>query len=295
MRTVAIFGFAPETRDIIHGINGETEVWSVNWAYRFNPPRIDRLFDVHLPEYLKDDKTRDLREHWQWLQQEHDFPIYMVEQMPEVPSSVAYPIDEISERVFSKMTVGPDNERDDYWVSGISYAMGMAIDEGVDRIELYGVEMERGTDVVYQRDGIALLCGLAMGRGIEVWRPEQSSFLKAKRYGFEATQMVSRASLEEHLGHYRIDEQLVLANLNRINGIVQERERALKAERNKTKRKDWRNLIQNAERKRAELQEKYQMILGAIQAIEHLIRVADLEEPELMLEPQMKHADAVEA
>ena len=33
MRTVALFGFGPSTRDLIHQVPHDTEIWSVNWAY----------------------------------------------------------------------------------------------------------------------------------------------------------------------------------------------------------------------------------------------------------------------
>lgn len=205
----------------------------------------------------------------------------MVEDFPEIPGCIPYPIEEVTEDVFQYMD-------GDYWTSGVSYMLGMAIYERVDRIELYGVEMNRGTDAAYQRDGVALLVGIAMGRDIDVWRPEQSKFLRAKRYGFDGGQMVGRASIQEHLSHYKFDEQEGLANLNRINGIVQERQKMVEKEKyNDRRRKEAQEQLDNATRKLASLEESYRMTLGAMQALEHLLEVADLQEPDLELVSQM--------
>lgn len=286
IRTIAIYGFAPETRGLIWESEAD-EIWSVNWAYRYDIPRIDRLFDVHLPELLRAEKIKEYRDHWEWLQEPHDFPIYMVEQMPEVPASVAYPVDELSDDIFRHMITGANDDSDDYWVSGISYAFGMAIHEGVDRIELYGCEMRKSSEVMYQRDGMALLAGIAMGRGIDVWRPEGSDFLNAKRYGFEASQMVSRASLEEHLSHYKIDEGKITGELNKVLGKLEDRERIVKHEKNIVKKKDAMELLTNAQVRFKELEKALQRTIGAMQAIEHLLAVADLQEPSLELKDEI--------
>jgi hypothetical protein len=285
MRTVALFGFGPKTRDLIHQVPHDTEIWSVNWAYKYDPPRIDRLFEIHIKEYLTSDWVIDLDDHWKWLQEEHDFPIYMTEKFDEVPNAIAYPVDELSDDLFEHLIRGPLDFSDDYWVSGMSYAFGMAIYEQVDRIELYGVEMVGGTDVAYQRDGIALLTGIAMGRGIDVWRPEITTFLRAKRYGFEATQMVSRASLEAHLEFYELDLDLIQSKLNRVNGIKEDRLRALEEETDEERIPKLESLYREAKEKYDRKFEAMQMTTGAVQAIKHLIATADLKEPDLKLEP----------
>lgn len=100
--------------------------------------------------------------------------------------------------------------------------------------------------------------------------------------------MISRASLEEHLSHYVIDREKGLAELNRVNGIVQDRERVWKAEKNnRVRRRDAKQLWENAKKKRAELDEALKMTIGAEQALQHLIAVADLQEPELDLVSEM--------
>lgn len=255
MRSVAIYGFGEKTRDLVWGTGAE--IWSINWAYRYNIPRIDRLFDIH-PRMLLQSEIQDYREHWVWMQEEHEFPIYTVEEFPEIPNSVAYPIEEITLDIFSHLYVGEDS--DDYWTSGVSYALGMAIHENVDRIELYGVEME--TDVKYQRDGVALLIGFAMGRGIDVWKPEGSGFLESKRYGFEGGQMVARSAIKEHIAHYTAERERILAELNRAAGIASKNGNADELEK---------------------LQKQLWMTDGARQSQEHLLKVADLQEVDLNL------------
>lgn len=281
MRTIALLGFSPDTRDLIDGVKDDVEIWSVNWAYRFLPPRIDRLFDVHRREILTTEKIEDYQKHWAWLQQEHDYPIYMIEEFPEVPNSVIYPIEEISKDVFGNMD-------GDYWTSGVAYMLGMAIHEQVDRIELYGIEMKGDTDVAYQKDGVAILSGIAMGRDIEVWRPEQSSLFRAARYGFEGGQMVPSRIVNDHLEHYKFEKEQTLNETNKMHGIVEERGRNLEKEQNEKRREEVQEEFNHAVQKLGDLRVRILMLEGAEQVLANLLAVADLEEPNFQLESRLR-------
>jgi hypothetical protein len=94
VRTVALVGFSPLTKHFAHDLPEETEIWSLNWAWKHALPRIDRLFEIHDDAYLAQPNAAS-RHHLDWLQEAHDFPIFMLpEARADVPSSVRYPFDE---------------------------------------------------------------------------------------------------------------------------------------------------------------------------------------------------------
>lgn len=200
----------------------------MNWIYNYDfLPRIDRLFEMHpiwiqaqskKPEYEKP------RKHWRWLQEQHPYPIYMLEYRPEVPACVPYPLDKVSRDLFG-VEVEYQNHRplSLEWLRGlfgkgargiwrgdqqirvfgssVDYMVGLAIYEKFRRIELYGVEMGSHTEYRYQRESLMLLIGIALARGIEIYMPENSIlFNKTKLYGLEGGQMIYRQDAERLYG-----------------------------------------------------------------------------------------------
>lgn len=201
MRSVALVGFAEPSRELVRNVSGDVEIWTLNRAWHFNFPRIDRLFELHTLEYLSDPNNQDTRgaadsgykTHWDWLHEKHDYPIYMIETYPEIPGAVRYPLEAVSEiyqglgrRVFT---------------STFDFMIALAIAEKYERIYIFGFEMATSTEYDYQRMGGHLLIGAALGRGIEVILPPDSMLVpKMKLYGYEGAQMISRQTLE---GYYR--------------------------------------------------------------------------------------------
>ena len=212
MRQVAIVGFASES--IQQDWPEDVEIWTLNNAWRYGFTRISRLFELHKVEQLTSLLGRESvweNQHWEWLRQSHDFPIYMIETDERIPTSRAYPLEEICADVFQKL------KREDaqvlYMTSSASYMMAMAIHERVERIYLAGVEMASGTEFAYQRDGITYMIGLANGRGIEVVLSNKSGLMRARLYSYEGGQTVSIQVIQEHLRAYR--EQMVQAAATR--------------------------------------------------------------------------------
>lgn len=56
----------------------------------------------------------------------------------------------------------------DYFSNTIDFMMALAIYEGYQEINLYGVNMAHETEYAYQKAGVDFWCGMAMGRGIKV-------------------------------------------------------------------------------------------------------------------------------
>ena len=177
MKTVAIVGKAPNFQ-FPEGV----ERWGINnlalmLPNGWNFDAWDRWFDVHTRGHI----LKHRAEAWRWYRSwgSDPRPIYMVREDPLVPASVAYPFD----RVQQAFAWGGDVE--EFFTSSVDYMLALAILEGFERIELYGVDMwdaphERGV----QRNGAHYWIGIARGRGIDVHIPDESSLCKIERmYG----------------------------------------------------------------------------------------------------------------
>ena len=245
------------------------EMWSVNFAWRYDVPRIDRLFEIHPIEvlafngYMGDPASED-RKHFKWLQKEQDFILYtyadytgpnvldklgdllesnlaeekiteevynkyslqyaeIIKDPPRFPSSVPYPF-EILDDIFENFN-RENRPGQVYMPSTISYMLAMAIHEGFDRIEMYGVEMATdaggamGTEYVYQKAGTEALLMYAMGKGIEVYLPEHCKLMNIKPY-HKGLQMITRQTLESMKKQYeqfRVDS---ISQNNHFRGQV---------------------------------------------------------------------------
>jgi hypothetical protein len=95
-------------------------------------------------------------------------PVYMLEQRPEIPSSVAYPKDRILE------TFGPY-----FFTSSLAWMFALALcQDGIEEIGLWGVDMAAHEEYGYQRAGCQHFIWLAKERGIKVTVPPESDLLR---------------------------------------------------------------------------------------------------------------------
>lgn len=206
-RTVAITGSHPVTREHVPWSKKHVDVWVFNEAAGIGwPTRIDAVFQIHQPPIFKSPRNRNDPKHWEWLQEKHDFPIYMQDEYPEVPSSAKYPLDEICDellgglkRIIPKDVRKKHKRREAavrYFTSSVAYAIALAIYQGYERIELYGVEMSTETEYTRQRDGVTFWAGIALGRGIEFVVHKKSTLFKSLLYGYEGDVVINRQEFE---------------------------------------------------------------------------------------------------
>lgn len=185
----------------------DCDYWAFNEAKQNFQTRADVIFQVHREEIWRNPLNRNSPDHAKWLLTQTETPVIMQAVYPDVPASIAYPIDEI------KAAFGPA-----YFTSSAAYAIALAALLGYKRIEIYGCEMATGTEYAYQRDGYAYWVGIARGRGIEVI--EDNEILKAPLYGYEG-----EAFLEEEFFTSRLAEvvpvaEKVAAEYNTARGEV---------------------------------------------------------------------------
>jgi hypothetical protein len=226
-KTVAIVGTHPTTREKAPYANKDVDIWVFNsqilqgWC-----PRADAVFDIHNPQ----DIHRRGLEHpafGEWLKKPKGLRFYIPSEM-DVPDSIVYPLDDIVNTLLPNFKRGDEICR--YFTSGPCYALALAIYLGYENIEMYGIEMEANAEYIYQRDGIGLWFGIALGKGINVTIPKESMMFYAPLYGYssDATTLdkeafETRASeLEEVMGRKQADLQNARGRLDSVLNRIQE-------------------------------------------------------------------------
>lgn len=162
---------------------GETEVWGMNNHHGkpwYKVDGITRWFDIHQKDYIRESAYN----HWDWLQEEHPFPIYMQQKLDDVPNSVPYPLREIQNELIGNFIRG-EEKMEKLFSSTMCYQIAQALHEGIERIEIFGVELLGKGEYEHQREAMAFWLGKADGMGVDIWLPEQCSLLVQPLYSYE--------------------------------------------------------------------------------------------------------------
>lgn len=171
---VAIIGFTDHREQAFKLDPNEFELWGLNELYRYvDIKKFDRWFEIHPRKVIDPDKA-----HIEGLGKIEGIPIYMQEHYDDIPMSRALPKDEIEKAI---------GESGDYQTSSISWMIGLALLEGFEKIHLYGIDMAQETEYSEQRPCVEFLLGIAQGRAVETYLPDESDILKAigqYAYGF---------------------------------------------------------------------------------------------------------------
>jgi hypothetical protein len=197
---VAIVGFTP-SRDQAPYKNPDYEIWALNDLFEAIP-RADRIFQIHSRQSIDTYTTRG--EHASYIDRLRSLPvpIYMVEAYPDIPNSIAYPIDEMVKKY------GP------YFTNTISYMIALAVEEGFKEIHIYGVDMAVGVEYIAQRPSCEYHIGIAIGRGIKVFIPHQSDLLKSRfLYGFQE---------DEEIAFSKKCDASIKMMTDRLNGAIRQ-------------------------------------------------------------------------
>jgi hypothetical protein len=185
-KTVALIGAAFTTASWAPFDDEDVEIWTCNELHALSyikEERINKWFQLHhKSDFIKKDKFN----HWEWLQKDHRFPIYMQMVYDDVPSSNKYPLRELQkELIHIERGELPIKK---IFTSTFNFQMAMALSPKYgcfERIELYGVEMLLEAEYYFQREAMSFWLGKADGMGVDVWIPEQSSLLVFPLYAYE--------------------------------------------------------------------------------------------------------------
>jgi len=178
MKTVKILGGAFYAKEAFLNPEPEKDYWWLNdmWKLDFYEPElITRWFEMHT--FLR------MRRRWnfekiRWLKDtEKPFPIYMRRQYRRVKNSVRYPLREVA-------SLAPGVPLRTLFGCSHSMMLGLAILEGYDRIELYGVNLSTPVEAYLERPSLAFWYGQAIARGIEVDTTHSPQLMPEVLYGF---------------------------------------------------------------------------------------------------------------
>ena len=204
MKTVAIVGSHSKARETAPFDDLSVDIWVFNAVAGIKDTwvkRADAVFQMHQPEIYRSPHNREDSNHWRWLQKQHPFPIYMIEKDPLVPSSITFPLEAICDEYLPGWRFM--GERKEFFSSSIEYALALAIRQGYERIELHGIEMSSDTEYSYQRVGLALWVGIALGRGVQVEHYGGNKIFDRPLYGYAGNLKHDAAALEERLAELR--------------------------------------------------------------------------------------------
>lgn len=215
MKKIALLGTAPSSIRLAPFHDRRWTIWSCSPGAMSILSRTDAHFEIHKWE---PDKPWFHPDYIKWMAS-RQCPVYMIEPRPEIPTSVAYPKDDILRYVWGR------NQRPDGRVvemrfdpnafgSSLSWMLALAITQMPDEIGFWGVDMAANEEYGPQKDGCLNLIQVARNMGIKVTAPPESDLLRPTAlYGFrEVDPMFVKletrvAELTEHLQKAEHDYQ----------------------------------------------------------------------------------------
>jgi len=275
----AIIGFAGTSRHLAPYDNPDWECWLLNESHRQNwCKRISRHFQMHQRWDFTKQNNKSYQEHWLWLQKKHPFPVYMMEQHDDVPSSVKYPLDEICERFLPNVrrgTIDGDTILNQFFTSSFSYQCALALYLDFKEIAIFGYEMQTLTEYFYQAESTCFWLGLAAGLGTKIYIPDNCRLLNAQLYGYEVDRMINRQRLEFLQRRHQSFFDLANVELQRIAGRREEAIMLVNKSKTAAEKKTY--SIRSQELMQAEINAlaKARELMGWIRCYESLIKTVD--------------------
>jgi hypothetical protein len=190
----------------------DVDIWSMNEACAWPwLKRASAIFQMHRRPVFTRAKNDNDPNHWLWLQQDHDFPIYMLRTWPDVPASVRYPWEEVIEYTKPLRL---------FFSNSVPFMIALAIYKGYDWIGLFGIDQAVGTEWAYQRDCTSYWIAKAEGFGAHVYLPDECKLLRAKLYGYEGETMLSRHYFERRSETLDKEHEEAIAAVNVAAGKI---------------------------------------------------------------------------
>ena len=167
------------------------EVWGIQYTWQHFT--VDRAFVMDDREWIiNKNSSFDIPVDIASDMRRANIPIYVAHKWPDVPNTVEYPIEEIK-KAFPKH----------YFMDSMAYMFALAIQEGFERIETYGIDFryftDLGEELKYNHNWLdethcgAFWAGVAIGKGIEVTTTNRCSMMKPVKpgetslYGYEVS------------------------------------------------------------------------------------------------------------
>lgn len=152
-------------------------------------------------------------DHRAWLR-DCGIPVLMTRTHPDLPTSVAFPLDAI-------LQIGPD-----YLTSSVAFYIAWGISQGYREIALFGIDLVVGTEYEVQKACAEFWLGVAHGRGIHVRLPPGCALLtQTHRYGYEREPRghpLTVGELQARVAHMTQQRDTYLDRLKAIAGGMHE-------------------------------------------------------------------------
>ncbi len=209
--TMAIVGFAPNTRQLSPWNNPTVDLFGINEGYSFKwwkqkTENVAGWFQLHKREsFMRPDNHNDSG-HSKWLRKKHNFPIFMQDVYSDIPSSVRFPIEDIVSNYGR------------YWRSTLAYIIAWAQLVGYKRLEIYGFEMASDSEYWGQRANACYIIGKVKGKGMDIYVPPLSRLLTGIRYAYDNNLVGLRQDLETNLKNLGEDKNKVIAEAEGLQG-----------------------------------------------------------------------------
>jgi hypothetical protein len=158
---VAVVGLSPKTHDLAPWDDPTWQKWGLPWDEGYWA-RMDRWFEMHDRRLLE---SEHCGRRPGYLERIANLPVYTQEN---------YPFDEVAKSIGAY-----------YFNSSIAYAMALAIHEGAEEIGVWGVDLTADEEYAYQKPNMEYLIGVARGKGIQVFIPEDSALCKFNGAGIK--------------------------------------------------------------------------------------------------------------
>jgi hypothetical protein len=227
-KKLAVCGLASTTRHQAPFKDPEWDIWTMHMGGQILE-RVDLLFEPHDPLFAGVETGPTGMNQQVWEPEYTAFlknvkiPVMMQDHYAEFPTSIKFPFMELVEQ-FGR-----------FFSTSVAWMMAMGIRNGYERIDLYGVEMEHGTEYHNQGKSVVYFIGLAEGRGIEIGMPRACQLMKNRYlYGLETKQQDEviqridrheselqghRQQAEAQLSQIQAEHQRILGRLDECNAI----------------------------------------------------------------------------
>lgn len=225
---IAVVGFCQTSREYTPWDDPRYTIIGLNRGSIFMK-RADIWYDLHSP-LIRGWKHRRPGKHLEFLKN-FPGPVFLHEVDPEIPNSVRYPFEEVTEdlgaNVFRMTADGTrtDSKTRPYYDSSIAYELALAIHWQPKEIMLVGVDLNTESEYKWQRSGVQWLLGVASGRGIDVVLPDNCPLLTGPLYGrgylAEKGEHMSPEQLESRFDAYKVEMEQTVAELHRMEGRLQ--------------------------------------------------------------------------
>jgi len=209
-RDICILGYAEETRDLVHGLHEDVEIWGINMAHAFLDRPAHYWFQMHPRGWKTSGGTATgffgrPKEHFEFLQK-FDGTVWLSDVDPEIPNSQRYPVEEV-EALFGRR----------YLTSTFAYQFALALKEHLEgktirNFWIYGVNLTALEEYAHQRPCGEYWLGRMEQAGITVHVPPASALLKGPRYPEVDNELAAHAY--ERLQHWKSNYNVAWANVN---------------------------------------------------------------------------------